>query len=59
MIGHQAATLVQQLVQGMHLGNTVDEMAVGQVWIHPALNEVNEVALLKLQEAFDAGDTTS
>ena len=57
VIGHQAATLVQQLVQGMHLGNTVDELAVGQVWIHPALNEVTEVALLKLQEAFDAGDT--
>lgn len=54
VIGYQASMLVQQLVQGMHLGTTVDEMAVGQVWIHPALNEVNEVALLKLMEAFDA-----
>ena len=35
----------------------VDELAVGQVWIHPALNEVTEVALLALQHAFDAGDT--
>ena len=56
VIGYQASMLVQQLVQGMHLGSTVDEMAVGQVWIHPALNEVNEVALLQLQEAFDRGD---
>ena len=45
--------LVQLLVQGMHLGNTVDEMASGQVWIHPALCEVVEQALLKLVEAFD------
>jgi mycothione reductase len=41
------------LVQGMHLGSTVDEMARGQVWIHPALPEVVEQALLKLIEAFD------
>jgi mycothione reductase len=54
VIGYQASMLAQQLVQGMHLGSTVDEMAEGQVWIHPALNEVNEVALLKLMEAFDA-----
>ena len=27
---------------------TADEMAVGQVWIHPALSEVVEQALLKL-----------
>jgi mycothione reductase len=52
IIGHQASVLVQLLVQGMHLGNTVDEMALGQVWIHPALSEVVEQALLKLLEAF-------
>ena len=44
----------QLLVQGMHLGNTADEMATGQVWIHPALSEVVEQALLKLIEAFDS-----
>jgi len=54
VIGYQASILVQLLVQGMHLGNTVDEMATGQVWIHPALSEVVEQALLKLIDAFDA-----
>ncbi len=53
IIGYQASALVQLLVQGMHLGNTADEMAVGQVWIHPALPEVVENALLKLIKAFD------
>jgi mycothione reductase len=56
VIGYQASMLAQQLVQGIHLGNTADEMALGQIWIHPALNEVVEVALLKLMEAFDAYD---
>jgi len=54
VIGYQASMLAQQLVQGVHLRNTVDELALGQIWIHPALNEVVEVALLKLMEAFDA-----
>jgi mycothione reductase len=53
IIGYQASMLVQLLVQGMHLGNTVDELATGQVWIHPALSEVVEQALLKLIDAFD------
>jgi mycothione reductase len=53
IIGPQASMLVQLLVHGMHLGNTVDEMALGQVWIHPALSEVVEQALLKLIDAFD------
>ena len=53
VIGYQASLLVQLLVQGMHLGNTVDELATGQVWIHPALSEVVEQALLKLIDAFD------
>ncbi len=53
VIGYQASMLAQQLVQGVHLGTTADEMALGQIWIHPALNEVVEVALLKLMEAFD------
>jgi mycothione reductase len=53
VIGYQASMLVQQLVQGMHLGTTVDDMAHGQVWIHPALPEVVEQALLKLIDAFD------
>ncbi len=55
VIGFHAATLVQQLVQGIHLGLTVDDLATGQVWIHPAMPEVIEQALLKLLEAFDQG----
>ena len=54
VIGYQASILVQLLVQGIHLGNTADEMAEGQVWIHPALSEVVEQALLSLMEAMDA-----
>ncbi|HEX3087266.1 MAG TPA: FAD-dependent oxidoreductase, partial [Ilumatobacteraceae bacterium] len=53
VIGYQASVLVQLLVQGMHLGTTVDDMAKGQIWIHPALSEVVEQALLKLIDAFD------
>ncbi len=56
--GHEASILVQLLVQGMHLGNTVDEMATGQVWIHPALSEVVEQGLLSLIDAFDEHDAT-
>jgi pyruvate/2-oxoglutarate dehydrogenase complex dihydrolipoamide dehydrogenase (E3) component len=56
VIGYQASMLVQGLIQGMHLGSTVDELATGQIWIHPVLNEVVEQALLKLIEAFDAPD---
>ena len=59
VIGYQASMLAQQLVQGIHLGNTADEMALGQIWIHPALNEVVEVALLKLMEAFDEFDASN
>ncbi len=48
IIGPQASTLVQLLIQGMRFGQTVDEMAHGQMWIHPALTEVVENALLDL-----------
>lgn len=53
IIGYQASALVQLLVQGIHLGTTADDMATGQVWIHPALPELVENALLKLIAAFD------
>ncbi len=56
VIGYQASILAQLLVQGIHLGATVDELATGQIWIHPALTEVVEQALLKLIDAFDAPD---
>lgn len=48
IIGPQASTLIQQLIQGMTLGQTVDEMARSQYWIHPALPEVLEQALLEI-----------
>ena len=48
IIGPQASTLIQQLIQGMTFGQTVDEMAHGQYYIHPALPEVIEQALLGL-----------
>ena len=48
IIGPQAPTLIQQLIQGMHFGLTVDQMATGQYYIHPALPEVVEQALLEL-----------
>ena len=48
IVGPQASTLLQQLVQGMRFGQTVDEMATEQLYAHPALNEVVEQALLGL-----------
>ena len=48
IIGPQASTLIQQLVQGLHFDLTADEMARGQYYIHPALSEVVEQALLEL-----------
>jgi mycothione reductase len=48
IIGPQAATLIQPLIQAMCLGNTADDVASGVLYIHPALTEVVEQALLKL-----------
>ncbi len=48
IIGEQASTLIQVLVQAMRFNQTVDEIATGQMWIHPALTEVIENALLDL-----------
>ena len=48
IIGPQASTLIQQLISGMAFGQTVDQMAHDQFYIHPALTEVIENALLEL-----------
>jgi mycothione reductase len=48
LIGPQASTLIQPLLQGMRFGQTVDEMAHDVWYIHPALTEVIENALLGL-----------
>ena len=49
LMGDQAATLIQPLIQAMSFGLPVPEMARGQYWIHPALTEVVENALLALR----------
>jgi mycothione reductase len=54
LLGPQASNLIQPLVQAMSLGSTVHEVARGQYWIHPALMEVVENALLGLPVAHAA-----
>jgi mycothione reductase len=49
LLGEQASTLIQPLIQAMSFGLGVPDMARGQYWIHPALTEVVENALLQLQ----------
>ena len=48
LMGDQASTLIQPLIQAMSFGLPVPQMARGQYWIHPALTEVVENALLAL-----------
>jgi mycothione reductase len=48
IMGHQAASIIQPLIQAMSFGQTAKEVATGQYWIHPALPEVIENALLGL-----------
>jgi mycothione reductase len=48
IIGPQASTLIQPLLQAMTLGQTVDQIGKDVLYIHPALTEVVEQALLDL-----------
>ncbi|HYQ62410.1 mycothione reductase [Actinophytocola sp.] len=48
IIGPQASTLIQPLIQAMSFGLDARTMARGQYWIHPAMPELVENALLKL-----------
>lgn len=49
LMGFQASTVIQPFIQALSLGTTdVRELARGQYWIHPALSEVVENALLGL-----------
>jgi mycothione reductase len=48
IVGPQAATLIQPLIQAMCLGNTADQIARDVLYIHPALTEGVEQALLEL-----------
>ncbi|MFV0462646.1 MAG: mycothione reductase [Nostocoides sp.] len=47
-LGPMAATLIQPLIQAASFGQHAVEVARGQYWIHPALAEVVENALLGL-----------
>ncbi len=51
IMGPQASTLIQPLIQAMCLGNTVEQVASHVLYIHPALTEVVEQALLGLSRA--------
>lgn len=50
VIGPQAATLIQPLIQAMQFGQTAQQLARGPYWIHPALTEVVENALIDALE---------
>ena len=51
IIGPQSSSLIQQLIQGIRHGSSIDDMATGQSYIHPALGEVVENALLRFPPA--------
>jgi mycothione reductase len=48
IMGPQASTVIQPVIQAMSFGLDAKEMAYDQYWIHPALPEVVENALLGL-----------
>ena len=48
LVGPQASSLVQPLIQAMSFGIPAHDVARGQYWIHPAMSEVVENALLAL-----------
>ncbi|HEY2701062.1 MAG TPA: mycothione reductase [Pseudonocardiaceae bacterium] len=48
IIGPQAPTVIQPLIQAMSFGLDARSMARGQYWIHPAMPELIENALLNL-----------
>ena len=48
IMGHQASSLIQPLIQAMSFDLHAQDVARGQYWIHPALPEVIENALLAL-----------
>jgi mycothione reductase len=48
IMGYQASSIIQPLIQALSFGLPAQQMARGQYWIHPALPEVVENALLDL-----------
>jgi mycothione reductase len=51
VIGPQASSVIQPVIQAMSFGLDAHTMARGQYWIHPALPELIENALLNLELA--------
>jgi len=54
ILGPQAATLIQPLIQAMQFGRRAAELATEVFYIHPALTEVVENALIDGLEKLDA-----
>ncbi len=50
VIGPEAPSLIQPLIQAMTFEQPALEVARGQYWIHPAMTEVLENALLNLED---------
>ena len=48
-MGHQSSNLIQPVIHAMSFGQDAYTAARGQYWIHPALMEVTENALLGLE----------
>jgi mycothione reductase len=57
IIGHQAATLLQPMVQAMMLGQTIDQLAHEVLYVHPALPEILEQTLIELASQHPNGKT--
>ncbi|AZA11667.1 mycothione reductase [Corynebacterium gerontici] len=47
-MGPQASTLIQQIITAMNFGINAEQLAKDEYWIHPALPELTENALLGL-----------
>ena len=50
LIGPEATTLIQILIQAMSTGQTARDIATTQYWIHPAMPELIENALLQVTD---------
>jgi mycothione reductase len=47
-MGPNASMVIQPIIQAMHLGNTVEQIARGVIYTHPALTELVEQVMLEL-----------
>ena len=56
LVGPQASSLIQTLIQAMSFGIPAHDVARGQYWIHPAMIEVVENALLALPAPVGSSD---